>query len=54
VRPQEGPPGGLEFVQDLLWGIAADRQAMIPPGRNECLEYLNKLAEARRALNLLL
>jgi hypothetical protein len=21
---------------------------MIPPGRNECLEYLNKLAEARR------
>jgi hypothetical protein len=40
--------GDLEFVQDLLWDIAADRQAMIPPGRNECLEYLNKLAEARR------
>jgi hypothetical protein len=38
----------LEFVQRLLWDIAAEEQAMIPPGRNECLEYLNKLAEARR------
>jgi hypothetical protein len=38
----------MEFVQRLLWNIAAEEQAMIPPGRNECLEYLNHLAKARK------
>ena len=38
----------IEFIHDLLWDLAADRQTMVPPGQNKSLNFLQELCLARQ------